>query len=36
MQFYENIEAVQSAYLTKALAGETPTQVVKIGNSIKA
>ena len=36
MQVYENIEAVQSAYLTKALAGETPTQVVKIGNSIKA
>ena len=36
MQFYENINAVQTAYLTKALAGETPTQVVKIGNSIKA
>lgn len=36
MIFYENIEAVQAAYLAKALAGETPTQVVKIGDSIKA
>lgn len=36
MQFYENINAVQTAYLSKALAGETPTQVVKIGDSIKS
>ena len=36
MQFYENIEAVQSAYLTKAKASESPTQVVKIGEKIVA
>ena len=36
MQFYENIEAVQSAYLAKAKASESPTQIVKIGDSIKA
>lgn len=36
MQFYENIEAVQSAYLAKAKASESPTQAVKIGDTIKA
>lgn len=36
MQFYENIEAVQSAYLTKAKATESPTQAVKIGGKIQA
>lgn len=36
MQFYENIEAVQSAYLAKAKASESPTQAVKIGSTIKA
>lgn len=36
MQFYENINAVQSAYLTKAKASESPTQAVKIGGQIKA
>lgn len=36
MIFYENINAVQTAYLAKALAGETPTQIVKIGDSIKS
>ena len=38
MQFYENIEAVQSAYLTKATADKTqcPKQVVKIGEKIVA
>ena len=38
MQFYENIEAVQSAYLTKATADKTqcPKQVVKIGDKIVA
>lgn len=36
MQFYENIEAVQSAYLTKAKASESPTQAVKIGDKIVA
>lgn len=36
MQFYENIEAVQSAYLAKALASESPRQAVKIGGKIVA
>ena len=38
MIFYENIEAVQSAYLTKATADKTqcPKQVVKIGEKIVA
>ena len=38
MQFYENIEAVQLAYLTKATADKTqcPKQVVKIGEKIVA
>lgn len=38
MQFYENIEAVQSAYLTKATADKTqcPKQVVQIGEKIVA
>lgn len=38
MQFYENIEAVQSAYLTKATADKTqcPKQVVTIGEKIVA
>ena len=38
MQFYENIEAVQSAYLTKATADKTqcPKQIVKIGEKIVA
>ena len=36
MQFYENIGAVQSAYLTKAKASESPTQAVKIGDKIVA
>ena len=38
MQFYENIEAVQSAYLAKATADKTqcPKQVVKIGEKIVA
>lgn len=38
MQFYENIEAVQSAYLSKATADKTqcPKQVVKIGEKIVA
>lgn len=38
MQFYENIEAVQAAYLTKATADKTqcPKQVVRIGEKIVA
>lgn len=38
MQFYENIEAVQSAYLVKATADKTqcPKQVVKINDKIVA
>lgn len=38
MQFYENIEAVQAAYLTKATADKTqcPKQVVRIGEKIIA
>jgi len=38
MQFYENIEAVQSAYLSKATADKTqcPKQVVTIGEKIVA
>ena len=38
MQFYDNIEAVQSAYLAKATADKTqcPKQVVKIGAKIVA
>lgn len=38
MQFYENIEAVQSAYLSKATADKTqcPKQVVKINDKIVA
>ncbi len=38
MQFYENIEAVQSAYLAKATADKTqcPKQVVRIGEKIVA
>ena len=38
MQFYENIEAVQSAYLAKATADKTqcPKQVVKINDKIVA
>ena len=36
MQFYETIEAVQSAYLAKANATESPTQAVKIGGKIQA
>ena len=38
MQFYENIEAVQSAYLVKATADKTqcPKQVVTIGEKIVA
>lgn len=36
MQFYENIEAVQSAYLAKAKASESPAQAVKIGDKIVA
>lgn len=36
MQFYETIEAVQSAYLAKAKATESPTQAVKIGGKIQA
>ena len=36
MQIYDNIEAVQAAYLAKAKASESPTQAVKIGDQIKA
>ena len=38
MQFYENIEAVQEAYLAKATADKTqcPKQVVTIGEKIVA
>lgn len=38
MQFYENIEAVQAAYLSKATADKTqcPKQVVKINDKIVA
>lgn len=36
MIFYENISAVQAAYLAKAKASESPTQAVKIGSTIKA
>ena len=36
MQFYETIEAVQSAYLAKAKATESPTQAVKIAGKIQA
>lgn len=38
MQFYENIEAVQAAYLTKATADKTqcPKQIVKLGEKIVA
>lgn len=38
MQFYENIEAVQAAYLSKATADQTqcPKQVVTIGEKIVA
>ena len=38
MQFYENIEAVQAAYLSKATSDQTqcPKQVVKIGEKIVA
>lgn len=36
MQFYETIEAVQSAYLSKAKATESPTQAVKIAGKIQA
>lgn len=36
MIFYENISAVQAAYLATAKASESPTQAVKIGSTIKA
>lgn len=36
MQFYETIAEVQSAYLAKAKATESPTQAVKIGGKIQA
>ena len=36
MIFYDNIQHVQSAYLAKAKASESPTQAVKIGDQIKA
>lgn len=36
MIFYENISAVQAAYLANAKASESPTQAVKIGSTIKA
>lgn len=36
MQFYESIEAVQAAYLAKALASESPRQAVKLGGKIVA
>ena len=36
MQFYETIEDVQSAYLAKAKATESPTQAVKIAGKIQA
>lgn len=36
MQFYETIAEVQSAYLSKAKATESPTQAVKIGGKIQA
>ena len=36
MIFYENIQAVQSAYLAKALASESPKQGVQIGGEFKA
>ena len=36
MQFYDTIEAVQSAYLAKAKATESPTQAVKIAGKIQA
>lgn len=36
MQFYDNIEAVQSAYLAKAKASKSPTQAVKIAGKIQA
>ena len=36
MQFYETIAEVQSAYLAKAKATESPTQAVKIAGKIQA
>lgn len=36
MIFYENIQAVQAAYLAKALASESPNQGVQIGGEFKA
>lgn len=36
MQIYNTIDEVQAAYLAKARATESPTQAVKVGNSIKA
>lgn len=36
MQFYETIEDVQSAYLAKVKATESPTQAVKIAGKIQA
>ena len=36
MKFYESIDEVQSAYLAKALASESPRQAVKIGGKIVA
>ena len=36
MQFYNTIDEVQAAYLTKAKATESPTQAVKVGGKIKA
>lgn len=36
MQFYNTIDEVQAAYLTKAKATESPTQAVKVGGKIQA
>lgn len=36
MQFYDDIDAVQEAYLAKALSTESPQAAVKIGDEIKA
>lgn len=36
MKFYESIDEVQSAYLAKALASESPRQAVRIGGKIVA
>ena len=36
MQFYDTIDEVQTAYLAKAKATESPTQAVKIGGKIQA